>query len=76
MNQIHQFIGEDRSFGNSILYVDLVPSSCWFTNVRYCVIPEDWNKIRKIVYSRANYTYECCKTNFIENKIPIEAHEC
>ena len=28
--------GEDRSFGSG-LFVDLVPSSCWFTNVRSCV---------------------------------------
>src|SRR5699024_3798561 len=33
--------GEDRSFGTG-LYVDLVPSSCWFTNVRYCVSAKDW----------------------------------
>lgn len=75
MNQEHQFISEDRNFGNSTLYVDLVPSSCWFTNIRYCVRPKDWNKIRKIVYSRANYTCEYCKINCIENKIPIEEHE-
>jgi len=75
MNQEHQFISEDRSFGGSTLYVDLIPSSCWFTNVRYCVKPKDWNKIRKIVYSRANYTCECCGINCIENKLPIEAHE-
>lgn len=41
MNQRHQFIDEDRSFGNLTSYVDLVPSSCWFTNIRYCVRPED-----------------------------------
>jgi len=75
MNHYHQFIGEDRNFGGSVLYVDLVPSSCWFTNVRYCVRPEDWDKIRKIVYSRVRYTCECCKINCIENKLPIEAHE-
>ena len=28
--------GEDRSFGQG-LFVDLVPSTCWFTNVRSCV---------------------------------------
>jgi hypothetical protein len=29
--------GEDRSFGTN-LFVDLVPSSCWFTNARSCVV--------------------------------------
>lgn len=78
MNQIekeHKFIGEDRTFGGSELYVDLIPKSCWFTNVRYCVRPEDWDKIRKIVYSRARYKCECCGIYCIKNKIPIEAHE-
>ena len=69
------FIGEDRNFGGSELYVDLVPSSCWFTNVRYCVELSDWDIIRKKVYSRINYTCECCLRNCIKEKIPIEAHE-
>jgi Domain of unknown function (DUF5710) len=30
--------GEDRQFGAG-LFVDLVPSSCWFTNARSCVDP-------------------------------------
>jgi len=71
----HNFVGEDRNFGDSELFVDLVPSSCWFTNVRYCVRKEDWDKIRKIVYSRIEYKCECCGIDCIKNKIPIEAHE-
>jgi hypothetical protein len=71
----HCFVGEDRNFGGSELFVDLIPKSCWFTNVRYCVDKEDWDKIRKIVYKRAGYICECCKVNCIESKIPIEAHE-
>ncbi|MGV2917042.1 DUF5710 domain-containing protein [Streptomyces alfalfae] len=31
--------GEDRTLGNG-LFVDLVPSSCWFTNIRSCVTPQ------------------------------------
>jgi len=69
------FIGEDRTFGNSELYVDMIPKSCWFTNVRYCVKKEDWNKIRKQVYQRVNYKCECCFIDCIKNKILIEAHE-
>lgn len=75
MNYKHSFIGEDRTYGGSDLYVDLIPSSCWFTNVRYCVRPEDWNVIRKIVYSRIKYKCECCGIDCIQNKISIEAHE-
>lgn len=75
MNFTHCFMGEDRTFGGTELYIDLIPSSCWFTNVRYCVRPEDWDKIRKIVYSRINYHCETCGIDCIKNKIPIEAHE-
>ena len=71
----HKFVGEDRNFGGSELYVDLIPSSCWFTNVRYCVLPESWDKIRKLVYGRVGYKCECCDVNCIKEKIPIEAHE-
>lgn len=72
---LNEFVGENRNFGGSELYVDLIPSSCWFTNVRYCVKPSDWDKIRKKVYSRINYTCECCFRNCIKDKVPIEAHE-
>jgi len=39
--------GEDRSFGSG-LFVDLVPSSCWFTNVRSCVDRRDWERLRRM----------------------------
>jgi hypothetical protein len=35
--------GKDRSFGSG-LFVDLVPTSCWFTNVRSCVDQRDWER--------------------------------
>ena len=43
--QNDSFICEDMPFGNSELYVDLIPKSGWFTNVRYCVKPEDLNYV-------------------------------
>ena len=74
-NYVNNFIDEDRNYEGNDLFVDLIPNSCWFTNVRYCVKQSDWNKIRKIVYSRVKYICECCNINCIENKILIEAHE-
>jgi hypothetical protein len=52
--------GEDRTFGGSLLFVDLIPRSCWFTNVRYCVHPSDWERLRRHVYARAGSRCECC----------------
>ena len=51
--------GEDRSFGDG-LFVDLIPDSCWFTNVRSCVGQRDWDRLRRMVYRRANDRCEAC----------------
>ncbi|MFC3962883.1 UvrD-helicase domain-containing protein [Nocardia jiangsuensis] len=67
--------GEDRHFGTG-LFVDLVPSSCWFTNVRYCVDSRDWERLRRMVNTRAEHRCEVCGVG----KDPaerrrLEAHE-
>jgi hypothetical protein len=54
------FPGEDRSFGGNSLFVDLIPETSWFSNVRSEIPKEIWDKIRRSVYSRANYTCEVC----------------
>lgn len=62
--------GEDRKFGGKALFVDLIPRSCWFTNVRYCIAPEDWDALRRYIYLRAGYRCECCGIDG-----DLEAHE-
>lgn len=51
--------GEDRTFGAG-LFVDLVPRSCWFTNVRSCVAEPDWERLRRPILRRAGYRCEVC----------------
>lgn len=51
--------GEDRSLGEG-LFVDLVPDSCWFTNIRSCVSPRDWERLRRMVIGRAGMRCEVC----------------
>jgi hypothetical protein len=51
--------GEDRTFGNG-LFVDLVPHSCWFTNVRSCVTEQDWERLRRPIMRRAGHRCEAC----------------
>ena len=63
--------GEDRTFGGNLLFVDLIPSSCWFTNVRSCVHSSDWDRLRKKIYARANDRCECCGSS----NSGLEAHE-
>ncbi|MGI5353510.1 DUF5710 domain-containing protein [Streptomyces sp. CA-250714] len=67
--------GEDRAFGSG-LFVDLVPSSCWFTNVRSCVAPRDWERLRRMINGRAGRRCEACGRG--EDRTArrwLEAHE-
>lgn len=74
---ITELVGEDRTFGGNYLFVDLIPRSCWFSNVRTCICSSDWDKLRHYVYERVNYVCECCLTNTKETFINgnLEAHE-
>jgi hypothetical protein len=51
--------GEDRSLGSG-LFVEMVPSSCWFTNVRSCIIPTDWDRLRRMITSRVQERCKAC----------------
>jgi hypothetical protein len=66
--------GEDRGFGAG-LFVDLVPSSCWFTNVRTCVDARDWDRLRTMVYHRAGQRCEACGAADDRANRYLEAHE-
>ncbi|MCI0385722.1 DUF5710 domain-containing protein [Streptomyces sp. CNQ085] len=67
--------GEDRGLGSG-LFVDLIPSSCWFTNVRSCVAPKDWERLRRMITRRAGMRCEACGAG--EERTTrrwLEAHE-
>jgi hypothetical protein len=51
--------GEDRAFGAG-LFVDMVPATCWFTNVRGAVSQQDWERLRRMVLRRAEQRCEVC----------------
>jgi hypothetical protein len=62
--------GEDRSYGAG-LFVDLIPETSWFTNVRSAVDPADWDRLRRHVYRRAGHCCETCGAT----RCRLEAHE-
>ncbi|MGX8904183.1 DUF5710 domain-containing protein [Streptomyces netropsis] len=67
--------GEDRTLGSG-LFVDLVPSSCWFTNVRSCVTQQDWERLRRMITRRAGMCCETCGAGEDRQaKRWLEAHE-
>ncbi len=56
-----------------LLTIELVPQTCWFSNVRSIASNKDWNKLKKITSSKANYKCEICGGK--GPKWPVECHE-
>lgn len=42
------------------LYIELVPETCWYENLRKVLPKKEWDKIRKDVYAKANHKCEIC----------------
>jgi len=59
------------------LTIELIPTTCHYSNVRTMVTAIEWDKIRKISYEKANYKCEICSDNGLNQgyKHPIECHE-
>lgn len=55
------------------LTIELVPQSCWYSNVRSNVSKETWDTLRKQVYRRADYHCEICGGQ--GDNWPVECHE-
>jgi len=55
------------------LTVELVPQTCWFSNVRDRVSREDWDRMRSQVYEHASRRCEVCGGR--GSKHPVECHE-
>ena len=55
------------------LTIELVPQTCWYSNVRSNVTKKDWDIIRKKCYSNANYKCEIC--GGVGKTHPVECHE-
>lgn len=59
------------------LTIELVPQTCWYTNVRSNVSVEMWDFIRKKAYSKAKFRCEIC-SDVGQNqgvKHSVECHE-
>lgn len=55
------------------LTIELVPRTCWYTNVRSQVPRAEWDAIRRAVYRRAGHVCEVC--GGAGAKHPVECHE-
>lgn len=67
--------GEDRSFGGG-LFADPIPSTAWWTHARYCIAAQDWERVRRLVTTRAGRRCEACGRAADEQAgIRMQAHE-
>lgn len=55
------------------LTIELVPSTCFYTNVRSNVSKAKWDYLRRKCYRLANYKCEICAG--VGSKHPVECHE-
>ncbi len=66
-------IEAEEYFKDALLTVELVPSTCWFSNLRSELNSKDWDIVRKRTYKQANYVCEVCGGR--GPKWPVECHE-
>lgn len=59
--------------GQKLLTIELVPETCWFSNVRSNVKKIDWEKLKTLTFRKASYRCEIC--NKRGEKWPVECHE-
>jgi hypothetical protein len=59
------------------LTIELVPKSCWYSNVRSNVRTSEWDVIRKKCYENANNKCEICSSTGLEQgyNYSVECHE-
>ncbi len=56
-----------------MLTIELVPSTCWFSNVRSEVSKADWDKLRRSTYARSGRVCQVC--GGVGPDWPVECHE-
>lgn len=56
-----------------LLTIELVPKTAWYRNVRSNVSKAEWDRLRKIIFSRAGHVCEICGGR--GPKWPVECHE-
>lgn len=59
------------------LGVELVPATCWYSNVRSALPTKEWDRVRKISYTHADFKCEICGDSGLNQgyKHPLECHE-
>lgn len=56
-----------------ILTIELVPKSCWFSNLRDHLTEAQWKEVKQSTFKAADNRCEIC--NGVGEKWPVECHE-
>ena len=56
-----------------LLTIELVPETCWFSNVRSEVTEEDWGKLKRLTFQKAGDRCQICGGR--GRQWPVECHE-
>lgn len=62
-----------KSWSDAKLTIELVPSSCWYSNVRSNVSASVWNRLKQITSKNAGHCCEVCGGRGA--RWPVECHE-
>jgi hypothetical protein len=54
------FVGENRTFGGNQLFVDMIPRTSFYRNVRAMIYKGDWSIISRYIGDRVGNKCECC----------------
>ena len=60
--------GEDRHFGGSDIYLDVLPSSCWAKSLRLCLNESDYERIATYILERTGSRCELCGALCVKEK--------
>jgi hypothetical protein len=57
----------------NLLTIELIPQTSWYKNVRSNISKQEWEKLKKITFSRARYKCQICGGR--GGRWPVECHE-
>lgn len=66
-----------RKRKNPKLTVELVPKTCWYSNIRTTLPTKEWNRLRKAQYAKAEFKCEICEGSGLDQgyRHALECHE-
>lgn len=74
LRELHRLRADSSvQFGEAHLTIELVPSTSWYSNVRSQVSSQEWDRLRRPVYRRANWRCEICGGR--GQRHAVECHE-